>query len=171
MLNYLLKRFSEKEIYDSQWILYFIKKRDNRLFRILNLLKYKRMCLRYNSYIPYSLKIGDNTTFPHGLCGIFISSGASIGDNCVIFHQVTIGSVSSKGSKHNGSPRIGNNVLIGAGAKVIGNITIGDNVRIGANAVVSFDVPSNSTVVLEKPRVITHSHTCDNSFIKISEVN
>jgi serine O-acetyltransferase len=51
-------------------------------------------------------------------------------------------------------PIIGDNVEIYPGAKIIGNISIGNNVKIGANAVVSFDVPDNSTVIVEKPRVI-----------------
>ena len=91
---------------------------------------------------------------PHGLYGVFISKDAEIGENCTIFHQVTIGSNRIEGSKHYGAPQIGNNVYIGAGAKIIGGITIGDNVNIGANCVVFTDVPSNSTVVLNAPRII-----------------
>ena len=67
---------------------------------------------------------------PHGLYGVFISKDAEIGENCTIFHQVTIGSNRIEGSKHYGAPKIGNNVYIGAGAKIIGGITIGDNVNI-----------------------------------------
>ena len=57
-----------------------------------------------------------------------------------------------------GAPTIGNNCLIGAGAKIIGNVHIGNNVRIGANAIVVDDVPNNCTVVMNKPRVIVR-HT------------
>lgn len=85
---------------------------------------------------------------PHGLNGIIISHNAVIGKNATIFHQVTIG------EGKNGAPIIGNNVLIGAGAKIIGNVKIGNNVRIGAGCVVSCDIPDNCTVVLEKPRII-----------------
>ena len=53
-----------------------------------------------------------------------------------------------------GAPTIGNNCLIGAGAKIIGNVRIGNNVRIGANAIVVDDIPDNCTVVMNKPRVI-----------------
>lgn len=56
-----------------------------------------------------------------------------------------------------GSPIIGNNVFIGAGATIIGNIRIGNNVKIGAGAIVVSDVPDNSTVVCEKARIIEHS--------------
>ena len=85
---------------------------------------------------------------PHGLYGIIISKNAIIGENCTIFHQVTIGE--GKG----GAPRIGDNCYIGAGAKIIGNITVGNNVKIGANCVVVEDIPDNCTVVMEKPRII-----------------
>lgn len=88
---------------------------------------------------------------PHGIRGIFISHNAIIGENATIFHQVTIG------EGNGGAPTIGDNVLIGAGAKIIGGITIGDNVKIGANCVVCEDVPSNSTVVLNKPRIIVRN--------------
>jgi serine O-acetyltransferase len=85
---------------------------------------------------------------PHGLNGIIVSHNAIIGKNVTIFHQVTIG------EGKNGAPIIGDNVLIGAGAKIIGNIKIGNNVRIGAGCVVSCDIPDNCTIVLEKPRII-----------------
>lgn len=120
---------------------------------------------KHNSYV------GLNTTFkgipclPHGFNGIFISDKAVIGRNSVIFQGVTIGSNTLENTKSNGSPVIGDNCYIGAGAKIIGNVKIGDNVRIGANAVVTCDVPSNSTVVLEKPRIITKKNN-DNRFIK-----
>ena len=87
-------------------------------------------------------KLPSSTLIGHPY-GIMIHSGASIGTDCIIMHQVTIG------ERHlgYGVPHIGNGVFIGAGAKILGNITIGDNVKIGANAVVTIDVPSDSTVV------------------------
>lgn len=102
--------------------------------------------------------------FPHGLFGIFVSDGSIIGNNVVIFQQVTIGSNTLKDSKTFGSPTIGNNVYIGAGAKIIGGITVGNNVRVGANAIVIEDVPDNSIVVIDKIRVITKSEPLDNKF-------
>ena len=86
-------------------------------------------------------------------------------------HQVTIGSNTLKGSKSIGAPKIGNNVFIGAGAKIIGKISVGDNVRIGANCVVTTDIPANSTVVLEKPRIIVHSEKRTNEFISWSKLD
>lgn len=85
---------------------------------------------------------------PHGLYGIIITHNAEIGSNCTIYHNVTIG------EGKNGAPKIGNNVLIGAGAIVIGKVQIGNNVKIGAGCVVTTDIPDNATVVMEKPRVI-----------------
>lgn len=85
----------------------------------------------------------------HHLNGIIVSHYACIGENCTIYQQVTIGQ-NEKGF----APIIGDNVLIGAGAKIIGNVKIGNNVKIGANCVVVEDVPDNATVVLNKPRII-----------------
>lgn len=91
---------------------------------------------------------------PHGIKGIFITDSSKRGKNCTILHQVTIGLKDFKGTK---GPIIGDNVFIGAGAKIIGPITIGNNVRIGANAVICEDIPDNTTVVPQKSRIITRS--------------
>lgn len=101
---------------------------------------------------------------PHGVSGIFITQSAVIGRNVVIFQQVTIGANTIKGSKSYGAPIIGNDVYIGAGAKIIGKATISDNVRIGANAVVVKDVPYNALVVCSEPRIIVKENTLDNRF-------
>ena len=93
-------------------------------------------------------------TTPHSFSGIFISSESTVGEGCTIYQQVVIGSNKIKESKGYGAPVIGNNVLIGAGAKIIGGVKIGNNVRIGANCCVTVDVPDNATVVMEKPRII-----------------
>ena len=77
--------------------------------------------------------------------GIIISPVAQIGEDCVIFHQVTLG-VNGRKSLDQG-PILGDRVSVGAGAKIIGPVTIGDDVTIGANAVVTKDVPSGMTVV------------------------
>lgn len=95
---------------------------------------------------------------------IFISGEAKIGANCVIFQQVTIGSITIVGSRNSGAPQIGDNVYIGAGAKIIGGIKVGNNVRIGANAVVHTDVPDNTTVVVGEQRFITRETPLDNRF-------
>ncbi len=79
---------------------------------------------------------------PHGLVGIFIHPSVKIGKNITIYQQVTIGE-NGFGSE---SAVIGDNVVIGAGAKIIGPVNIGDDVIIGANAVVTKDVPNNQVV-------------------------
>lgn len=77
--------------------------------------------------------------------GVVVGATAIIGNDVVIYHGVTLGATKQMpGRRH---PKIGNNVLIGAGAKLLGPITIGDNVQIGANAVVTKDVPANSIAV------------------------
>ena len=88
--------------------------------------------------------IGKNLFIDHGT-GIVIGETTIIKDNVTIYHGVTLGGRGlDKGKRH---PTIGNNVIIGCGAKILGNINIGDNVKIGANAVVLKDVKNNSTVV------------------------
>jgi len=88
--------------------------------------------------------IGRRFVIDHGN-GVVIGETAEIGDDVLIFHQVTLGSRESVRTKRH--PTIGNSVVIGAGAKIIGNIKIGDNSLVGANAVVSKNVGEYSTVV------------------------
>ena len=89
-------------------------------------------------------KIGNRLFIDHGM-GIVIGETTTIGDNCLIYHGVTLGGTGKEVKKRH--PDIGNNVVIGCGAKVLGPIKIGNNVKIGANAVVLYDVQDNSTVV------------------------
>lgn len=88
--------------------------------------------------------IGRRFFIDHGM-GVVIGETAQIGDDVLMYHQVTLGGTSLKKEKRH--PTLGNNVLIGMGAKIIGAITVGDNARIGANAVVTRDVPPDATVV------------------------
>jgi serine O-acetyltransferase len=89
-------------------------------------------------------KIGKRFFIDHGM-GVVIGETAIVADDVLLYQGVTLGGTGlEKGKRH---PTIGNNVVIGAGAKVLGNITVGDNSYIGANAVVIKDVPPNSTVV------------------------
>lgn len=88
--------------------------------------------------------IGKELFIDHGM-GVVIGETTIIGDNVTIYQGVTLGGTGKeRGKRH---PTIGDNVVIGTGAKVLGNIVIGDNSYIGANAVVVKDVPQNSTVV------------------------
>ena len=89
-------------------------------------------------------QIGKRLFIDHGM-GIVIGETATIGDNCTIYHGVTLGGTGK--DKYKRHPDIGNNVIVGCGAKVLGPIKIGNNVKIGANAVILKDVPNNSTAV------------------------
>ena len=95
--------------------------------------------------------IGKGFFIDHGM-GVVIGETAEIGDNCLLYHGVTLGGVSLEKKKRH--PTLGNNVVIGAGAKILGAITLGDNVQVGANAVVLKDVPPNSVVVGIPGRVV-----------------
>jgi len=98
--------------------------------------------------------IGKGTFIDHGM-GVVIGETAIIGDNALIYQGVTLGGTGKDiGKRH---PTLGNNVVIGAGAKVLGNIEIGDNSRIGAGSVVLKSVPSDCTVVGIPGRVV-HRH-------------
>jgi len=88
--------------------------------------------------------IGKGFFMDHGT-GVVIGETTVIGDNVTLFQGVTLGGTGKQTGKRH--PNIGNNVVVGTGAKVLGNITIGENSYIGANAVVIKDVPANSTVV------------------------
>lgn len=97
-------------------------------------------------------KIGGGLFIDHGM-GVVIGESAEIGDNCTIYHGVTLGGTGKdKGAKRH--PTVGNNVLIGAGAKVLGPFKIGDDSTIGANTFVDFEVEPYSTVVGVKGRVV-----------------
>jgi serine O-acetyltransferase len=121
----------------------------------------------YGSWISAKSRLADVPIFPHSYYGIFISSAAVIGNNAVIFQHVTIGSNTLKDGKKKGAPTIGDNVYIGAGAKIIGNINIGDNCRIGANAVVYEDMPPHS-VAVQSPTRIIKKENLDNHFYSMS---
>ena len=96
-------------------------------------------------------QIGRGLFIDHGM-GVVIGETAVIGDHVTIYQGVTLGGTGKeKGKRH---PTIGNNVVIGSGAKVLGSFTIGDNVQIGANAVVVREVPSNSVVVGVPGRIV-----------------
>jgi serine O-acetyltransferase len=96
-------------------------------------------------------KIGDGFFIDHGM-GVVIGETAEIGENVTLYQGVTLGGTSHQKVKRH--PTLGNNVVVGVGAKVIGNITIGDNTKIGAGSVVINSVPPNATVVGVPGRVV-----------------
>ncbi|WP_297211910.1 serine O-acetyltransferase EpsC [uncultured Flavonifractor sp.] len=96
-------------------------------------------------------KIGRRLVIDHGM-GIVIGETAEIGDDCLLYHGVTLGGTGKdQGKRH---PTLGNNVMVSAGAKVLGPFTVGDNSRIAANAVVLREVPPDATAVGVPARVV-----------------
>jgi serine O-acetyltransferase len=93
------------------------------------------------SDIEPRVKFGERLMLPHPN-GVVIHEDAVIGDDCMIMQQVTIGMI-GEGEV----PTLGNNVYVGAGAKIIGKLSVGDGARIGANAVVTKDVPAGCTAI------------------------
>lgn len=115
------------------WYLYYIKKTDS-----------------YHG-CSFGTNINSGASFlsppilPHGPSGIIVGHDVSLGRKVIIYQQVTISQ---------GSVSIGNEVMLGAGAKVLPHCKIGANVKVGANCVVVEDVPEGATIVLHKPRII-----------------
>ena len=123
--------------------------------RIANFLYRKKLffCARLISQISRHITgieihpgatIGRRLFIDHGM-GIVIGETATIGNDCIIYHNATLGGTGKDKNKRH--PDLGNNVMIGAGSKVLGPIKIGNNVKIGANSVVLKDIPDNVTVV------------------------
>lgn len=108
--------------------------------------------------------IGRRLFIDHGM-GIVIGETARIGDDCTIYHQVTLGGTGK--DKYKRHPDIGNNVMIGAGSKILGPISIGNNVKIGAGAVVLKSTPDNVTIVgVPTSRVISRKKIDNISKVK-----
>ncbi|MFW6357867.1 MAG: serine O-acetyltransferase [Chroococcales cyanobacterium] len=99
-------------------------------------------------------RIGKSVFIDHGM-GVVIGETAIIGNYCLIYQGVTLGGTGKESGKRH--PTLGENVVVGAGAKVLGNLQIGNNVRIGAGSVVLRDVPSDCTVVGVPGRVVYRS--------------
>lgn len=95
--------------------------------------------------------IGEGLFIDHGV-GVVIGETTIIGNNCTLYQGVTLGGTGKEHGKRH--PTLGNNVMVGAGAKILGPITIGDNARIAAGAVVLNDIPADSTAVGVPARVV-----------------
>jgi len=98
--------------------------------------------------------IGRRVFIDHGM-GVVIGETAEIGDDCTLYHGVTLGGVSwDQGKRH---PTLGKSVVVGAGAKILGPFIVGDNAKIGSNSVVVKAVPAGATVVGIPARVVEHA--------------
>ena len=100
-------------------------------------------------------RIGERLVIDHGM-GVVIGETAEVGDDCIIFHGVTLGGIKFDPIKRH--PTVGNRVLIGTGAKILGPIRLGDDSRVGANSVVTKDVGAGQTVVGSPAKVIDEVH-------------
>ena len=109
-------------------------------------------------------KIGRRLVIDHGM-GIVIGETAEIGDDCLIYHGVTLGGTGKDSGKRH--PTIGNNVMIGAGAKVLGPFKVGDNSKIAANAVVLREIPADCTCVGVPARIVK----CNNERVDLDQVH
>jgi serine O-acetyltransferase len=124
--------------------------RVGRLSRRYKLLPLQRLAeamniLAFSASIPARAEIGDGTVCEHRGIGVVVHPGAVIGRRCRILPHVVVGGRGGEG--RTGAPQIGDDVLIGTGAKILGAVTIGDGARVGANAVVIEDVPAGATAV------------------------
>lgn len=115
-------------------------------------------------------RIGKGLFIDHGM-GVVIGETAEVGDNCTIYHNATLGGTGKdKGKRH---PTLGDNVLVGAGAKILGPFRVGNNAMIGANAVVLNEVPDDATVVgvpghvaqMQGRRQVSHNMELDHNNI------
>jgi len=110
--------------------------------------------------------IGDGFFIDHGM-GVVIGETSQIGDNCHLYQGVTLGGTSTKRSKRH--PTLGDNVVVGAGAKLIGAIDVGNNVRIGAGSVVVANVPDNATVVGVPGHVVAYHDPGDDTILRLPD--
>jgi len=111
-------------------------------------------------------EIGDGFFIDHGM-GVVIGETAQIGDNCHLYQGVTLGGTSIKRTKRH--PSLGDNVVVGAGAKLIGAIDVGNNVRIGAGSVVVSNVPENATVVGVPGHVVAYHDPGNDTILKLPD--
>lgn len=125
---------------------YYISHRlyKKKFFRLAYLIKYLNALL-FRNYIPPEVQIGRRLDLPHGGLGVVMQKDTVIGDDAIIFHNVTFA---------NGGARVGDRVYIGTGSVIIGSVVIGDDVVIGANTVVNFDIPDGAVVVGQAARFI-----------------
>ena len=114
--------------------------------RIISKIIYYLIQVLFNCVIPPSVVIGKGSCIAHGV-GIVIHHEAIIGENTIIYQNVTLG---------NPGVVVENGCLLGAGAVLLGPCNIGNNVKVGANTVVNYDVPNNCTAVGVKSKIILH---------------
>ena len=147
----VLRGYNHKKYWRRRKIVVDPNNKTPLLIKIYYLWYIKRKDVRFGCSFGTNLNSGSIFVspphLPHGPYGIICGHDWKVGKNCTLFHHVTLA----------GGGIIGDNCMIGAGAKILNNVKIGNNVKVGLNAVVVEDIPDNTTVVLQKPRIITHS--------------
>jgi serine O-acetyltransferase len=139
----------------SHWLSRFIRRRSPLVFPIvvLDLLMRRVMEIVSNIYISPHARIGPGLFLPH-FGGIVIGSGVVIGAHCEIFHNVTLGRRTPRGT---GCPCLGDRVYLGPGAMLFGGIVVGDDAYVSANSVLAHSVPDRACVVGNPSRVTSHN--------------
>jgi serine O-acetyltransferase len=128
--------------YNSIYLCRLLIAIDKKNYRFLRIFVSNSLIHKYSMHIGNNCRIGKNIKFPHP-DGIVIGDCVIIGDDCTIYHQVTLGKRNGNLNDLKDYPIVGNNVTIFAGAKIIGNVNVGDNSIIGANSVVLTDIEAN----------------------------
>lgn len=142
---------------DFRWILLFRLYQSKR-HPILSRWLLRRYSLKTGIQIGWHTQIGEGLVLVH--CGnIAVNNAAVIGNNCTMYHGVTVG-MEFRGDRK-GNPTIGDNVWIGSNACIVGNITIGDDVLIAPLSFVNFDVPAHSIVIGNPARIIPREHATE----------
>ena len=111
-------------------------------------------------------QIGEGLFIDHGM-GVVIGETAVIGDNCHLFQGATLGGTSTRREKRH--PTLGDNVEVGAGARLIGDITVGDNARIGAGSVVVTNVPANATVIGVPGHIVAYRDPGNDTVVRLPD--
>lgn len=119
--------------------------------------------------LPWDTQVGKNLQLQHGI-GLVVNHETIIGANCIMRHSTTIGNKKLSNGSYSSSPKIGNNVEIGANVVILGSITIGDNSVIGAGSIVVKDVPVGAVVVGNPAKIISVLNTAS-SPIEVEEVS
>lgn len=142
-----IKTIKEVELYPSFWAVWEYMKAHELFLKgeFYEARKISQKAARETGIeIHPGAQIGENFFVDHGH-GVVVGETTIVGNDVTLYQGVTLGGTGKEHGKRH--PTVGNNVLIGAGAKVLGSITIGDNVKVGAGSVVITDIPSNTTVV------------------------
>jgi len=111
-------------------------------------------------------KLGEGLFIDHGM-GVVIGETAEVGADCHLYQGVTLGGTSTQRAKRH--PSLGENVVVGAGAKIIGAVTIGNNAKIGAGSVVNSNVPENATVVGVPGHVVAFADPGDDTILRLPD--